>query len=218
MAVVEAMFHQVRVPPEDADLRFLWWTDGDLGRELSVYRMVVHIFSATSSSSCASYGLRRAAEDNSDQFSFTAVNMVLQNFYVDDCLKSMETEEEAVRLYKDLKAICLRGGFKVMKWISNSRAVLAAIPEVERAKEASELDLDRDRLPVERALGVQWCVQSDQFKFKIIIPERAPTRRNILSTVSSIYDPLGVVSPVVLQAKKLLQELCRLKARWDDII
>lgn len=53
---------------------------------------------------------------NSDQFSSTAVNTVLQTFYVDDCLKSMETEEEAVSLYKDFKAEGLKGGFKLMKW------------------------------------------------------------------------------------------------------
>ena len=44
--------------------------------------------------------------------------------------------------------------------------MLAAVPEEERAKEVKELYLDNDILPVERALGVQWCMQSDAFKFK----------------------------------------------------
>lgn len=48
MADVEAMFHQVKVPPEDADLlRFLWWPDGDICKDLVEYRMVVHLFGAT---------------------------------------------------------------------------------------------------------------------------------------------------------------------------
>lgn len=60
MADVEAMFHQVSVPPEDADLlRFLWWPDGDTSKDLVEYRMAVHLFGATSSPSCASYALRR---------------------------------------------------------------------------------------------------------------------------------------------------------------
>ncbi len=55
MADVESMFHQVKVPPEDADLlRFLWWPDSDLSQELQEYRMEVHLFGATSSPSCAS--------------------------------------------------------------------------------------------------------------------------------------------------------------------
>lgn len=54
MADIEAMFHQVRVPSVDADLlRFLWWPDGDHGQDLVEYRMVAHLFGATSSPSCA---------------------------------------------------------------------------------------------------------------------------------------------------------------------
>lgn len=121
-------------------------------------------------------------------------------------------------LCRNLKAICLKGGFRLTKWISNSRGVLTAIPEKEMAKELKDLDLDQDLLPIERALRIQWCVESDQFKFRIAIQDKPPTRRNILSLVSSVYDPLGFLAPVVLPAKKTLQELCRLKLSWDDII
>ncbi len=121
-------------------------------------------------------------------------------------------------LCHNLKAICEKGGFSLIKWISNSRVMLAAIPEKEKAKEVKDLDLDQDSLPMERAFGVQWCVESDQFKFRIVIQDKPPTRGNILSMVSSIYDPLGILAPVVLPAKKVLQELCRLKLSLDDII
>lgn len=96
--------------------------------------------------------------------------------------------------------------------------MLAAITETERAKEIKNLDLDHDNLPVERVLGVQRCVQSDVFKFKIILKNRPLTRRGILSTVSSVYDPLGILAPVVLTAKKILQDLCRKRIGWDDIV
>ena len=55
-------------------------------------------------------------------------------------------------------------------------------------------------------------------KFKIVIKDRPLTRRGILSTVSSIYDPLGILSPVVLSAKKILRNLCRRALGWDDVI
>lgn len=89
--------------------------------------------------------------------------------------------------------------------------MLAAIPEMERAKEMKNLNLDHDNLPVKRVLRVQWCVQMDVFKFKIILKDRPVTRRGILSPVSSIYDPLGILAPIVLTAKKMLQDLCRKK-------
>lgn len=219
MADVEAMFHQVKVPDEDSDLlRFLWWTSGNITQEMVEYKMVVHIFGATSSPSCASFALRKCAKDNRDQSNSQAVDTVLHNFYVDDCLKSVSSEEEAIQLYNTLRAICQKGGFRLTKWISNSRAVLSAIPEEERATEVKDLDLDQDVLPMERALGVHWCIQSDSFKFKITMSDKAPTRRNLLSIVSSVYDPLGILSPVTLQAKKILQELCRRKIGWDVVI
>lgn len=50
MADVESIFHQVRVPAEDADLlRLFWWLDGDLNQDLVEFRMTVHLFGATSS-------------------------------------------------------------------------------------------------------------------------------------------------------------------------
>ena len=74
------------------------------------------------------------------------------------------------------------------------------------------------KLPIERALGIQWSAESDEFYFKIVIKERPLTRRGILSVMSSIYDPLGLLSSVILPVKVIFQELCRLKLGWDDTI
>ncbi|XP_029974911.1 uncharacterized protein LOC115408346 [Salarias fasciatus] len=81
-----------------------------------------------------------------------------------------------------------------------------------------ELDLDKDQLPVERALGLQWCVETDKFKFKISASQQPQTRRGILSVVSSLYDPLGFLAPFIMPAKLLLQELCRRNQGWDEAI
>lgn len=81
IADIKAMFHQVRVPSHDVDpLRFIWWQDGDHGQDLVVYRMVAHMFGATSSPSCASFASRKCADNNQKHFSPKAVNTVLNNF------------------------------------------------------------------------------------------------------------------------------------------
>ncbi len=217
MADVEKMFHQVKVPPHHVNfLRFLWWPDGNVNQPLKEYRMVVHLFGATSSSSCASYALKRTAEDNTGCFSAEATNTVKKNFYVDDLLKAVDTENHAIRLCKELKSLCASGGFKLTKWISNNRAVLASIPESERAKVIKNLDLEKENLPLERALGVQWSAEEDTFMFQVTTKERPCSRRGILSMVSSIYDPLGFLTPLTFPAKHILQELCRQNIRWDD--
>lgn len=72
---------------EDSDLlQFLWWPQGDLRREMRDHRMTVHLFGATLSPSCASYALRKCAENNHACFSPETTSTVLRNFYVDDCL------------------------------------------------------------------------------------------------------------------------------------
>ncbi|XP_030584648.1 uncharacterized protein LOC115779895 [Archocentrus centrarchus] len=69
---------------------------------------------------------------------------------------------------------------------------------------------------IERALGIKWCVVSDQFHFRVIVDERPLSRRGVLSTVASIYDPLGFVAPFILVGKQILQEMCQDKIGWDE--
>ena len=217
MADIESMFYQVKVPEHDADLlRFLWWPNGKLTEPVEEFRMAVHLFGATSSPSVASYALRRTAEDHRDVASPEAVQTVLRNFYVDDCLKSLATEDDAVTLAKDLRTLCASGGFTLAKWMSNSRKVLLSIPEAHRASEVKDLDLRHDALPVERTLGVQWDTESDHFTYRMKLQDKPMTRRGILSVVNSIYDPLGFLAPVILPAKLLLKELCKEQHGWDE--
>lgn len=125
MADVQAMFHQIKVDEQHLGfLRFLWWPKGNLEQELVQYRMNVHLFGAVSSPSVACYALRKAADDNAHKFSAEVTDTVKCNFYVDDLLKSLPSEEDAILMIQDLKAICQAGGFKLTKWFSNSREVL----------------------------------------------------------------------------------------------
>ena len=68
--------------------------------------------------------------------------------------------------------------------------------------------LQIDKFPSTRTLGVVWNVGTDTFGFEVPAKEHAVTRRGILSVIASLYDPLGMFSPVVLRAKKILQDAC----------
>ena len=216
MSYIKGMFNQVIVPKPDRDyLRFLWWPNGDVDMPLEEYRMKTHLFGATSSPAVANFALRKTLQDPqlNDQ-----VKDSVKNFYVDDCLQSVSNVKDGIDLAQDLRSACSKGGFSLTKWISNNRRVLYSIPIEERAKEVKELNLEHDSLPVERALGVQWQVESDTFGFKIEIKDRPATRRGILSVASSIYDPLGFASAAILPARRIMQDLTRLKLGWDEEI
>lgn len=90
---IEGMFHQVQVAKEDNFLRFLWWPNGDISKELVEHRMLVHIFGAESSPSCATFALLKTADDNQDEYLEEVTNTIRQNFYVDDCLKAVNSTE-----------------------------------------------------------------------------------------------------------------------------
>ena len=92
------------------------------------------------------------------------------------------------------------------------------IPHEERAPSLLDLDLDKDKPPIQRTLGLHWNMDADMFTFKVNLKEKPNTRRGILSLTSSLYDPLGLVDPIILPAKKLLQDLCKQKLGWDDPI
>lgn len=139
-----------------------------------------------------------------------------RNFYVDNLLKSVSDELEAVQVVSQLTKLLLRGGFRLTKWVSNSREVLLSVPEDDRAQDVKSLDLSRDALPAECALGVYWCVETDTFSFRTVNQKKPFTRRGILSVVSSVYDPLGLPCPFVLSAKLLIQDVCKRKCGWDD--
>ena len=222
-ADIEAMFHQVYIDPQDRDaLRFLWWPDGDLGKEPEEYRMVKHLFGTTSSPSCANFCLQKTASTYLEEFDPGTIQTVMRNMYVDDLMKSVSSPEAAIKLSTQLRELLMKGGFRLTKWLSNDRDVLVEIPECERA--SSVVNLDIEDLPTACALGLKWNVEADKFvwdvsaKFRPHLEARPVTRRGILSIVSSLFDPLGFIAPYVMKAKLLLQDLCRKKLGWDTAI
>ena len=217
MCDVERMFHQFRVASQHQDyLRFLWWEGGNMEIEPSVFRMKVHLFRAASSPGCANFGLKHLAEQGEGKYSQAALEFVQRNFYVDDGLISVDTEIEAVHLVKEAIELCNSGRLHLHKFITNSKEVIATIPEGECALGATDLDMALGEPKIERALGIQWCVASDQFHFRTQAKENPFTRRGVLSTVASIFDPLGFVAPVILLGKKILQRMCHDKISWDE--
>ena len=112
--------------------------------------------------------------------------------------------------------MCRKGGVRLCKFVSNKREIIDHLAPDDRVKDLKDTDLVSDKLPIERALGITWCIESDSFKFRIALKDRPLTRRGILSSVSSLYDPLVFIAPVVLAGMQILQQMCVDGAHWDD--
>ena len=118
-----------------------------------------------------------------------------RNFYVDDVLRAVSTSEAAIKLSKQLTELCARGDFNLTKFLSNNRRVLAEIPIEKRA--SPSLDLDLDELPVNRALGIRWNIETDMSRFKVLDLNKPNTLRGMLSTIASVFDPLNFAALVI---------------------
>ena len=102
--------------------------------------------------------------------------------------------------------------------VCKTPAVLDVVP-VEKRSDISIKEISKtDPGMVERALGVNWCIESDKFGFRIQLQDTPLTRRGILSSISSVYDPLGIVGPFLLKGRKILQAITALNDGWDRAV
>ena len=210
------MFLQVGVIPEDRpSLRFLWREDP--ASEIAVYQYIRHIFGSKDSPTCANYALRRTATDNKATFP-EAARSVLSNFYMDDYLESSLTVEEATRKAKDLVTLLSLGGFKLTKFVSN----VPSIPE--KLEPGSNAPTEVKEIPntegSSHVLGLKWNHSTDTLVVsRGTKPDVKPnvTQRVVLSLVSAVYDPIGLVAPYTVKARLLLKDIWRLNGQqWDD--
>ncbi|XP_065095601.1 uncharacterized protein LOC135717439 [Ochlerotatus camptorhynchus] len=218
---IREMFLQVLMNWLDQQcLRFLW-RNGELNRSPDVYVMKVMAFGATCSPSCAQYVKNHNAQRFQDQFPRAAEAIVKQH-YVDDMLSSVETEQEAIKLAKDVRFVHAQAGFEIRNWLSNSSRVLRELEAMPGEKSLSMLS----EMGTEKVLGLWWCTATDTFTFKLSSRINAellqglivPTKRQILSTLMMIYDPLGLLAHFLMFLKILLQEIWRSGVNWDDPI
>ena len=139
--------------------------------------------------------------------------LVHNNFYVDNYIDSIDSEDEAISRSKRLTELLALGSFRLTKWISSSRKVMSGIDVRERMDPS--LNMDFEKLPTERMLGLLWDAEVDQFKFVIKSSMIVNTKREVLSEIAGIFDPLGLLSPVILIAKYIMQLIWRLELDWD---
>lgn len=177
-ADVREMFLQVQLPHTDRwAFSFLWWPDGDMDANPVVYQWRVHPFGAKSSPFCANFALKRVANDYSAHYSESVSRAIHRDFYVDDYLGSVESHKEARHLVEQLCSLLSKGGFELVKWLSNCDSIMHSLDIESKSIKSIELGSSDS---CQRTLGVLWDVQNDQLQFQVITSNILDTRRNVV--------------------------------------
>ncbi len=216
---ISKMFLQIKVPEEDRNMLRWLWRDLNSRHPPREYRMTVTTFGVRDSpfkaAECVQLHARKYASTHME-----AVKALEQDLYVDDLLSGADTEEEALKLVQQVIDIMDQGGFQFQKWATNSSKVLAGIPEDRRSETASLIGSDSAE-PSHKALGLLWEPKEDQLLFRAgEWAMRSPphTKTAVMSCIARLYDPLGLISPVVIQAKIMMQECWKDDIKWTDEI
>ncbi|XP_055589201.1 uncharacterized protein LOC129741485 [Uranotaenia lowii] len=160
---IREMYHQVLIREADQQCqRFFWKSNAD-SIVPSEYVMRVMTFGA-SCSPCSALFVKNANARKFQKEFPQAVDVIINQHYVDDALVSVEDEDDAIRIAKEVYEIHRSGGFEIRNWVSNSRRFLKALPGPNAAEKSMSLSSE---LGTEKILGMFWNTASDKFTFKL---------------------------------------------------
>ena len=178
-----------------------------------------HLFGSKDSPTCANYALQQTARDNRIRF-LEAANSVENLFYMDDCLESSPTVNEATKKAQDLVEMLAKGGLKLTKFVSNVPSLVNNVdPKSQLPTDSTEKVLVTDE-ETSHVLGLKWNQSRDTLVVsRGTTPDlnRPITQRIVLSLVSAVYDPIGLVASYTVTARLLLKDVWRLSGQqWDN--
>ncbi len=210
---VAEMYLQIELVDGDKPFHRFLWRGLQTNKEPEVYEFNRLVFGVNCSPFLAQYISKLHAKNNIAKYP-RAAEAVMKSTYMDDSMDSVSSVEAGKLLYRQLMNLWKGAGMTARKWLSNSADVMEEIPESERAM---KINIDNDPLPTVKTLGVMWDANTDEFSFNTSELDRSPlTKRQFLSKISSIFDPLGFLAPYIVRAKIILQDVWAAGCEWDE--
>ena len=205
------------LPCDQPSLRFL-------RREYPTTKVVVHsytchIFGAKHSSTCANYALPRKARDHAKQYP-EAVKAVLEKFYMDDYLDSVESHERVLIRSKEMVQLPHLSGLKLANLVSVVPDLADRINGYLQSIEPKIIASSKEEWM--HVLGLKWDHNNDT-----LVVSRGTnstitknlTQRLVLSLVSKVYDPIVLVVPITAGSHFMLKEIWRINGQsWNKML
>lgn len=212
-ADVEKMYRMIGVNSKYWPLQCIFWRSNP-DEDLCVYNLTTVTYGTSSAPYLAVRCLEQLAQENRDKFP-KAATAISHDFYVDDFISGTNSPKEAIVLCEEVSSILKSGAFNLRKWCSNNAEVMASINQ----SDVSSVKWKIGETSNSKTLGLFWSAEKDYLTYSVKSSEfRNISKRSILSEVSQIFDPLGLLSPCVVIAKIMLQRLWSLKLNWDEAV
>ena len=182
--------------------------------EVVVYRFTRVIFGMNASQYLLAVCIRKhlfQLKETHDE-----VGHLIRSLFVDDYIGGADNPEEAMKMYARIKELLLQAGLELRKWCSNNVNVQKQILDHEPDDQVGKPFKHASKI-----LGLTWDKTEDKLNIQTsnVYKESAEylvSKRNVLKTVASLYDPIGVISPIVILFKLFFQKLVGWKCSWDE--
>ena len=214
---IKKMYHSIDIPLRDQMTHLFLWRDLKEEQEPNTYAITAVNMGDRPAAAIAQTALRRTAEEARIAYP-EASRLIVDNSYMDDIPGSTETREKGLELMKQTEEILESKGFKIKNWTFSGQKL-----EQKRSKDQIAVqallkkDMEND---VGKVLGMEWDTEADEIRFKStqLSRRKETTKRECISTICSIYDPMGLLAPVAASAKIILRKVwaTRPSIDWDD--
>ncbi|UYV69239.1 hypothetical protein LAZ67_6002942, partial [Cordylochernes scorpioides] len=196
MSDIEKMYRQILVRPSDAERQRIIWRRRSQDK-LIAYRLNTVTYGTAAAPFLAMRTLLKLVEDEGAKYP-RASRAIKEDTYVDDIITGADDLRDGMALRDELIELLRCGGFTLKKWSSNDPTILGNI-----AKEHCAQKIMFEQSKVIRTLGLGWIQSEDCFVYDVQSLEKTSvtTKREMLSFIAKLYDPLGWLAPVLVTGK-----------------
>ncbi|XP_063370775.1 uncharacterized protein LOC134659099 [Cydia amplana] len=216
VADIEKMFRMIGINIQDQKYQKIIWRDNEHQR-FREYALTTTTYGTKAAPWLAMMTLRQLAKDERHNYP-EAAKVVEESFYMDDLLHGCHDLESAKKMKQHLIELLESGGFNLRKWASNTPELLQGVSKSQDQQQAFEFK-DQETT---KTLGLRWHPQEDLFTFQLKITPLSTltsitmTKRELLSSIAKVFDPLGWLSPVTTKLKLLFQNVISNDIGWND--
>ncbi|GAB0086571.1 hypothetical protein DMENIID0001_006610 [Sergentomyia squamirostris] len=210
---VSKMYLQILLFAPHADLQRFVWRE-DTNQPLRDYRVTRVCFGLASSPFLAIRVLFQLAQE-CEKMHPLASKALRWAFYVDDCLLCCDSLEELMSAQSQLIEVLQTAGFALTKWTSNNSQLIPGSSNSPNTQKEESISIGDS---TSSALGLKWDSGVDCFRFScpMSTTEDCNTKRRVTAAIARLFDPIGLIGPVIVMAKMLLQRIHCATEGWDD--